>query len=393
MADSANPLRVADVRERNEKIVLRLIYGSGEKGLSQSEAVLATGLRAPTIFRIFSSLESTGYIKPFQSAPGYEPGAERKGRPRVPYLVVHDVLYTIGVEFWIDRISIGVFDFSGRRVSSRLVLAARGVDATAVAEGIAILVDEAIAGLGIDRARILGVGVGAPGQVNVRRREIAFYSRIAGMRDYPLAAVLEARLGLPVSLHNNCSVVALAESRYGSLPASDSMFMFLLRSGVNGAFIDSGRIYLTSDGTTIETGHVSVSHEGPPCVCGANGCLEAFLTGLDRANLETGGWLFEDLASAVVAGDAAAESVLAEAARYLASAARSINRLFKPRDFLVVAGSQAIAAALCRLVRARLDEAHSGFDRVDAEFTPAVYDPVLAQRGAADLVIDEFLGS
>ncbi|MBL8966870.1 MAG: ROK family protein, partial [Spirochaetaceae bacterium] len=185
----------------------------------------------------------------------------------------------------------------------------------------------------------------------------------------------------------------LAESRYGRLPAPDSLFMFLLRSGVNGAFIDSGRVYLTADGTTIETGHVSVSAEGPSCPCGARGCLEAYLTGLDRPNLESGGWLFEGLGPAVAAGDPAAEATLAEAARYLASAAQSVSRLFKPKGFLVVAGSEAIAAALSRLLRARLAEAHSGFDREEPAFTAAVYDPVLAQRGAADLVLDEFLGA
>ncbi|MBL8967732.1 MAG: ROK family protein, partial [Spirochaetaceae bacterium] len=218
MSDPSNPLRAADVRERNEKIVLRLIHGAGGRGLSQSEAVIATGLRAPTIFRIFSSLEAAGYVRPLEASLDEEGRAERKGRPRVSYAAVRDALYSIGVEFWVETISIGVFDFLGERVHSRLVPVPKGADAAATAARIAAEVEDAIRELKLDRGRILGVGLGAPGQVNVRRREIAFYSRIPGMRDFPVAAVLEAALGLPVSVHNNCSVVALAESRYGRLP-------------------------------------------------------------------------------------------------------------------------------------------------------------------------------
>jgi hypothetical protein len=58
MAPAINPPHASDVRERNEKIVLRLIHSSRERGLSQSEVVHATGLKPPTIFRIFSYLES-----------------------------------------------------------------------------------------------------------------------------------------------------------------------------------------------------------------------------------------------------------------------------------------------------------------------------------------------
>ena len=57
--------------------------------------------------------------------------------------------------------------------------------------------------------------------------------RIRGMKDFPIGSVLEAKLRLPVYVHNNCSIIAQSEFRYGDLGGGDSMFMFLLRSGVN----------------------------------------------------------------------------------------------------------------------------------------------------------------
>lgn len=391
MSPTNNPLRVADVRERNEKLVLRLIRESGAVGLSQSETVVATGLRAPTILRIFSSLEEAGFIEPRTGASAKDNDRERKGRPRISYIVKAGALYSLGVEFWVDSVTLGIFDFRGTRIASRVRPLPRGTDADTVTDLIAEEVDSTIDSLGLERSLVLGLGLGAPGQVNVGKREIAFYSRIPGMRDFPIASRLEERLGFPVSIHNNCAVIALSEFRYGGLVETDSLFMFLLRSGVNGAFINKGKIYLASDGTTIETGHITVDYEGLPCACGARGCLESYITALERPTIEAGKWLFEGMSARIEAGDEDATTTLREAARYLSAAMRTVSRLFRPRTFLIEAVTVPIASRLSALVAESLEESASGFDTPMPLFEARAYDPELAQRGAADLVIDAFL--
>jgi predicted NBD/HSP70 family sugar kinase len=397
MPHGRDPLRAADVRKRNEKIVLRLIHAEGERGLSQSEAVVATGLKAPTIFRIFSNLEASGLIEnlPSPAVPAARTDAkiERKGRRPSVYVARRSAHSLVGVEFWAARVSIGVFDFLGGELSSRVLPVAKGMDAEGVCALIGDLVDSAIAELGLERGKVLGLGLGAPGQVNVRTRTVSFYSRTPGFVDFPIASRLEERLGLPVTVHNNCSVVALSEFRYGGLAAGGPMFMFLLRSGVNGAFVDSGRIHLTSEGTTIETGHIPVDVEGPACSCGARGCLEACLAALDTQNLDEGGSLFESLGPALSSGKGQeAEVIIGKAATHLAQAVRIACRLFNPRSVLFVAASAAVAEALARCVRELVGREVSGFGRILPEFHARAYDPVLAQRGAAALVLDAFLG-
>lgn len=389
MLPNTGPLRAADVRQRNEKIVLRLIHSARERGLSQSEVVVATGLKPPTIFRIFSYLEESGYIEPTERGMGEEEAKpDRKGRRPLAYVAKRDAFYCIGVEFWVERVSLGVFDFQGASIYSKMVPLTRSEDAAAVVDLIAKLVEEAIASLGLAHERILGLGLGAPGQVNVGSRVVASYPRIPGMRNFPIAAILEGRLGLAVSLHNNCSVIAQSEFRYGRLGDEASMFMFLLRSGVNGAFVDSGRVFLSPRGTTIEMGHISIDYDGPPCVCGARGCIEAFMTALDKENLGKGKWLFEDLDLA----DPEASASLEAAASYLASAVQTVSRLFRPSSFLLVAQSEKIAAELARRVGERLAREVSAFDEVKPRLLGRAYDASLAQHGAADLVIDSFLG-
>jgi predicted NBD/HSP70 family sugar kinase len=389
MSPAINPLRAADVRQRNEKIVLRLIHSARERGLSQSEVVLATGLKPPTIFRIFSYLEEAGYIVPIErpaAASGDdEARQEKKGRRPQAYVTRRTAFYCVGIEFWVERVSLGVFDFQGNPVYSTMVPLARTESAESVVVLISRLVNEAIASLHLAKESILGVGLGAPGQVSVGARKVIFYPRIKGMKDFPIAAILEEKLGLPVTIHNNCSIIAQSEFRYGSLGDEDSMFMFLLRSGVNGAFVDGGRVFLSPRGSTIEMGHISIDYDGPPCVCGARGCLEAYMTALDREDLGAGRWLFESM-------EGNSGPALDAAARYLSSAVQTVSRLFRPSSFLFVAFSEEVASELARRVGEKLESAHSSFDEIRPRLIGRAYDPGLAQRGAADLVIDSFLG-
>jgi predicted NBD/HSP70 family sugar kinase len=359
--------------------------------------VTATGLKPPTIFRIFSSLEAAGYIEPLQqpvSQPLDREKQEKKGRRPLAYLTKADALYLVGVEFWVEQISLGIFDFQGKPVFTKTIPLVRSENAADVVDLIVKHLREAIRSLKIPPKKVLGIGVGAPGQVNVGGRIVTSYPRIAGMRNFPIATLLEEQLGFPVFLHNNCSIIALSEFRYGLSGMGDSMFMFLLRSGINGAFVDGGKIFLSPRGTTIEMGHISIAYDGPPCICGAKGCLEAFMSSLDREGHDERRWLFENLEDSGVSaaeGAASAAATLDTAASYLAAAVQTASRLFRPSSFLFVTHSGEIAEQLARRVGEKVSRNASIFDDAAPRFFGCAYDPELAQRGAADLVVDAFL--
>jgi len=390
MAPSSKPLRVSDVRKRNEKLVLRLVHSAGERGLSQSEVVLSTGLKPPTIFRIFSYLTAIGFIEPFAAeldSPDEPLRQEKKGRRPVAYVVKKDAYYFIGIEFWVESISIGVFNFMGSSIHSQTKSLSRSEDADRVVELIASLVEEAIAATSVPRELIVGVGIGAPGQVDVSEKIILSYPRIPGMKNYPIAGILEKKLGLHIFLHNNCSVIAQSEYRYGSLKIEKSMFMLLLRSGVNGAFVEEGRVFLSPRGTTIEMGHICIDYEGPLCVCGARGCLEAFITSMDSENLRRGNWLFEGLDPQ----DPSSDPTLSAAAGYISGALQTASRLFRPASFLLIANSEVIATELAHRTMEKLNREASSFDVIKPRVFGRAYNLHFALRGAADLVLDSFL--
>ena len=100
-----DPVRATDIRHRNIMAGLSAIYASRSMGgASQSDIVNRLGLKAPSVFRIFSYLEQSGYI--MQCGTGRAANESRKGRHPVYYTVRPDAVYTIGIDFWASCLSL-----------------------------------------------------------------------------------------------------------------------------------------------------------------------------------------------------------------------------------------------------------------------------------------------
>ena len=383
-----DPLRASDLRAHNQNIVLSIIYSAKSHGISQSEVVQKTGLKAPTIFRIFSSLEEDGFILPIISEVE-EVGTVKKGRRPVSYVVCKDAKYSIGLEFWSSYLAIGMFDFFGERIFSTVKNLNKGISADDITELIIESVESIIHEVGIPKSKILGIGVAAPGQVDLDRNVVVYYAPIHGMKNYPIVQILQERLKLDIVLHNNCSALALCEYRYGGFNHNGSMFTFLLRSGVNGAFVHDGIIYTNSKGMTIETGHIPINFDGPRCSCGSRGCLQAFIQDLDYDSVQSGEVLFKDLEKRLAENDPLAMRIIERAAGYLVIAMKTIMKFFSPHAFLFLVYSEEVAKAISMEVQ-RLIVEPDAFEPKKPIIFATAYDPFLAPKGASDLVINKF---
>jgi predicted NBD/HSP70 family sugar kinase len=293
----------------------------------------------------------------------------------------------VGVEFWISYVSIGIFDFQGTRIFSRVEPLRKNIDIVETIDCIVKQVQESLADLNIPSEKVPGIGIAAPGQMDIANRRVINYSRIKNMEDYPLADVLEERLGIKVLLHNNCSAMALSEYRYGGYDHQGSMFTFLLRSGVGGAFVDQRGIYTTSDFKTIEPGHISINYEGPLCYCGTRGCLQAYLMELDSAYETEGGLLFGTLEQKLAEGDAKTEKTIHQAAEYLFVVMKTIMRLLSPRSFLILGNGEMVSRRIAEHIKRHwVDEPDSFMLHTPPIFSNTC-NPLVSQRGASDLVI------
>ncbi len=385
---AGKPLRSNDIRQRNERLVLNLIYA--HSGISQSEIVSITGLKAPTVFRIFSELEVSGVIRECNED---KEQPDRKGRRPSYYCVSPDIYYAVGVDFWSHSASAVIVDFSGRVVGEELTIFPSGINADTVMEKLKELIRLAIERAGIDHDKILGIGVGAPGIVDIVAGTVVRYPRIDSMENFPIGAGLGDALQLPVYVHNTCSVIALSEQRYHTLEGQRSIFAFLIRSGVGGAFIQDGVAFVNHSVTALEVGHLSVDPHGPICECGGTGCLETYFNEeklLEALTARTRCSSWEELDRRLEAGDEEVRSVLKEFSELLVNVATNIANLLNPNAYLVVTRYPRCAEFFAGELNAAFKRPGHLLSMSEVSAVGRKYDPIIACRGAADLVFDHF---
>ena len=195
---------------------------------------------------------------------------------------------------------------------------------------------------------IVGVGAGLPGVVNVASGTVGGEAHhVPELAGAPIAQLLAEAAGAPAHVDNDVNVLALGEWLWGAGRGARSLVLLAIGTGVGGGIILDGRLYRGAGGFGGELGHVPIAFDGRPCICGARGCLKAFVAGPDLAAegsrrlgrpVDTAA-LF-DLAerSPSTAEGALAETVIAEATEALAAGLAMVVNGLNP-ERLLVAGS------------------------------------------------------
>ena len=132
---------------------------------------------------------------------------------------------------------------------------------------------------GVEPGRIRGVGVCAPGPLDTRRGVALRLPTLAGFADFPLAAALGRRLGLPVRLENDGIAAAIGEWRLGAGRGHASLVYVTLSTGIGGGVVVDGRVLRGRMGLAGHVGHMTIVRDGAPCPCGNRGCWEAYASG------------------------------------------------------------------------------------------------------------------
>ncbi|MFH0179798.1 ROK family protein [Streptomyces cacaoi] len=202
-------------------------------------------------------------------------------------------------------------------------------------------------------------GVVVPGIVD-DDRQTAVWSANIGWRDLPLAALLEARTGLRVTLGHDVRAGGMAECALGAARGVQNALFVAIGTGIAAALVCDGKP-IRSGGYAGELGHVVVESEGRPCACGSTGCLEtvASATAVAAAYTVRSGRAVAgaaDVAALTAQGDSAAQAVWERAAKGLADALATATALLAPELIVLGGGLAEAGRLLLDPVRAGLDE-------------------------------------
>jgi glucokinase len=133
---------------------------------------------------------------------------------------------------------------------------------------------------GMQREEIGGIGIGAPGVLDLEKGETLFLPNLHGTWPHvPLRDTIRAMTGLPTALLNDVRSITNGEWRFGAGRGVDTVAVFAIGTGIGGGLVINGQLHLGIGGTGGELGHITIDFNGPRCGCGKYGCLEAYASG------------------------------------------------------------------------------------------------------------------
>ena len=130
----------------------------------------------------------------------------------------------------------------------------------------------------LEEVKVEGCGVGSAGPMSKNGEEISPLN-IPQWRNFPLRSKLSEALGVPVVLDNDAKAIALAEGWIGAASGQRNYLAMVVSTGIGGGLVIDGKLLGGEVGNAGHIGHVNVLPDGPLCVCGSMGCLEAVASG------------------------------------------------------------------------------------------------------------------
>jgi glucokinase len=136
---------------------------------------------------------------------------------------------------------------------------------------------------GVDTTDLDGVGVGAPGAVDIDKGSVTDPPNLPWNGSYAIGPELSRTLGCPVFVDNDVRVATRAEFKLGAGREFHSVLGVFWGTGVGGGIILNG-VPWEGRGAAGEIGHtIIVKRGGALCGCGRRGHVEAYA---GRANME-----------------------------------------------------------------------------------------------------------
>ncbi|HZJ88619.1 MAG TPA: ROK family transcriptional regulator [Sphaerochaeta sp.] len=384
-----------ELKNLNRRAVLKFIRKQQE--VTKADIAKVTGLTTMAIHKIVTELETLGMIRKGSLRTG------GVGRSAVTYTIDESYKYSIGIHINVYRTTVAVVNLKGTILAKESIKIHNDSVQTFI-DALVASIEKMLATAEIDRSEVVGIGIGAPGPVDVSQGMILTPPNFPLLEYLPIEQILASRTKLPVYLAKDANAIALGVFWHGDHLECDDLLYIDIDMGIGAGLVIDGRIRKGFTESAGEIGHMIISPDGPRCNCGNRGCLEAVASGLalvrdfsaylarhsdhplypNRSSLG-----IEDLLGALAKHDVAALDFINQSAYYTGLVVRNLLNALDPS--LIVLGGM-IVTGYPHYVKIVEDVAHGHQmrgSRVQDTITTELHSD-MGVIGAATVVADHF---
>lgn len=301
-------------RRKTHNSIYQHIYRSSGICTKQSLA-RDLGLSLPTIYQHLAELVEDGLV-------AYS-GEQRStgGRRAAGLSAVDGARFAVGASITEERIRFVAADLRLRELASRSIRHKLSERFTGYGDFLREELDAFLDANGLDRAKLLGVGITLPGIISADNSRIV-YAPTLQLQNIALGE-LTASLPYPFYIENDAACGGYAEWFMRS--GQKNMAYLSLENGVGGAVLLEGRAYGGDNRRSGEFGHMCVEPGGLKCSCGRLGCLEAYCSA--RRISDGLGITLEEFFAALAQGNREYEALWHDLLRHLAAGVNNIRMI------------------------------------------------------------------
>ena len=353
-------------REYNRKAVLRILR---RQAMSRAELARATGLTRAAASLIVEELLNAGVVTELA------PQSAGRGRSATPLALRPDSYYALAVDLARKGCTVGLCDIGGNLLQCR-ELPEQSDMTDAIAGALASLLES------VDRRKVLGIGISAPGPLDCENGRILNPPRFERWHGADIGKRLSDALGLPAYLEHDVCAMALHQRSTGQ---SRNFMLLFIDIGIGAAIVSGGELLGNFTG---ELGHTTIRFDGRLCACGNRGWLETYASIpalLEGASFSS----WRELADSAEQSPEAQRLVYQEALYLSAGLINLLNLI--PVDTIYLSGDVCYRYELLAAHLRQEISAKALFGSTDSiRIYPSSQDPNVGTLSAADVVFDKF---
>ena len=249
--------------------IIAYMATNGESTLAELTKELK--ISVPTITKLVQELVDENIVSDLGKVE--TPGGRR---PNV-FGLTNSTIYFAGVHVGRDHITCVITDLQNNIIHEVTFGDFELNDRSQCLEKICANIEQFINECGIDKGKILGLGVCMVGRVNSEQgRSYKYFTSI----EEPLREIIEKRVGIRVLLENDTRARCYAEYTYGRSKSESNIIYLHLGLGVAIGIVIDGKLYYGKNGFAGEFGHIPFFDNEKICFCGKKGCLETEVSGI-----------------------------------------------------------------------------------------------------------------
>ena len=371
--------------------------------LSRARLATETGLNPSTVSSIISELIQENFIREtnlIQSSTG-RPGRLLEINP--------DGGCALGIEINVNYIEFLITDFAANTLWRQTQFNTPEIGQEEIMQQVSLLAKKASAFIQARGSRLLGVGVGVPGLVDVSSGLVRIAPNLH-WENVPIRDVLAKYFDCPIYVENEANAAALGEYYFGATRNVKDFIYLSTGIGLGSGIVIGGKLFRGMFGYAGEAGHMTLDVNGDLCGCGKRGCWETFvgpraveqrvqrslaagaksiLRDMVKGDIKS--IVFDDVVKAAKMGDQTAMDALAKVAFYLGIGIANLVNLFNVEVIVLGGALNNASSIILEDIESVVSANTLGPGKEHLRIIPSAHGADACVMGAIALVLDDII--